>query len=424
MKVDSYENSLVLAPMVRICTLPFRLLCQEYGANIVFSEEIVAQKLMICDRFVDEELGVVDFSHPPPSLKKRKENCVIFRTCSQEKNIVVQLGAPNSHCALKAAELISQDVHGIDLNCGCPKPFSVRNGMGACLLTKPEVIEDIIKTWNRNLNNSFSVKVRLLPTIEESVELAKRIERMGAVALTVHCRHKPDRSDKVPAKYEWLRPIVDAVNIPVIANGDVKSPADMERLREEYGVRGAMIGRAAVMNCSCFSSTAVPIFDVRRSLLRKAFEWGENVPTSTKYQLFSTYAERGDPEPQAISRARTMQEIADIMTLDSSLHTPRLRKEREAMATAQKGGPLDPAGGAGPSAQTLFADTPTPHPAELGHKRARAAPHGNGQEGEEEGESREDTVRVLKNGLEENEPAARVAHGLSDSPVVKKQKVE
>ncbi|KAM1236224.1 hypothetical protein ACFX2I_037263 [Malus domestica] len=95
-----YRNKLVLAPMVRVGTLPFRLLAAEYGADITYGEEIIDHKLVKCDRRFNEKLGSVDFV-------EKGTGSVVFRTCDEEKNrVVFQIGTSNAVRALKAAEIV------------------------------------------------------------------------------------------------------------------------------------------------------------------------------------------------------------------------------------------------------------------------------------------------------------------------------
>ncbi|GAB2279245.1 tRNA-dihydrouridine(20) synthase [NAD(P)+]-like protein [Dionaea muscipula] len=95
-----YKNKLVLAPMVRVGTLPMRLLAAEYGADITYGEEIIDHKLIKCERIVNDYLGTTDF------IEKGTEN-VVFRTCPEEKSrVVLQLGTSGATRALSAAQLV------------------------------------------------------------------------------------------------------------------------------------------------------------------------------------------------------------------------------------------------------------------------------------------------------------------------------
>ncbi|OIT27724.1 trna-dihydrouridine(47) synthase [nad(p)(+)]-like protein, partial [Nicotiana attenuata] len=177
-----YRNKLVLAPMVRVGTLPFRLLAAQYGADITYGEEIIDHKIIKCERRVNDVLGTTDI------VEKGTDN-VVFRTCPEERNrVVFQMGTSDAMRALKAAEIVCKDVAAVDINMGCPKSFSISGGMGAALLSKPELIHDILTTLRRNLDIPVTCKIRLLKSPQDTVELARRIERTGVSALAVHGR--------------------------------------------------------------------------------------------------------------------------------------------------------------------------------------------------------------------------------------------
>ncbi|XP_018326859.1 tRNA-dihydrouridine(20) synthase [NAD(P)+]-like isoform X3 [Agrilus planipennis] len=129
-KLD-YRNKIILAPMVRVGTLPMRLLALGYGADIVYTEEIIDWKFLRSLRRINDALGTIDYLD-------KSDGTVVFRTCAKEKDkVVVQLGTCDPERALKVAKMIENDIAGIDINMGCPKEFSLKGGMGAALLSKP-----------------------------------------------------------------------------------------------------------------------------------------------------------------------------------------------------------------------------------------------------------------------------------------------
>ena len=158
-----------LAPMVRCGTLPLRALALHYGANLVWGEEIIAQRLSGCVREVNEAVGTVDFW---TTDKKRK---LVLRTCRdlERGRFVCQLGVSTAEHALAAAKVVEADVDQIDINMGCPKKFSVQGGMGAALLKNQEAAVDIVRTLAQNLSIPVSAKIRLLETEEKTVAFAK-----------------------------------------------------------------------------------------------------------------------------------------------------------------------------------------------------------------------------------------------------------
>jgi tRNA-dihydrouridine synthase 2 len=207
------QPSNCLAPMVRVNTLPMRLLALEYGADLVYSEEIVAHKLISCAREKNPELGTIDWRKPPAQGHSRGQ--VVLRTANSERSrLVVQLGAADATSALAAAQHVADRVAAVDLNMGCPMKFYTSGGMGSALLRAPDTAADILQTLRRNLAVPVTCKIRLLQSAAETLELARRLESCGVAAVAVHCREVHQRSARTPARWHELRPLVDALCEP------------------------------------------------------------------------------------------------------------------------------------------------------------------------------------------------------------------
>ncbi|CBI38530.3 unnamed protein product, partial [Vitis vinifera] len=144
------------------------------------------------------------------------------------------MGTSNAERALTAAQIVCKDVAAVDINMGCPKSFSISGGMGAALLTRPELIHDILTILKRNLDIPVTCKIRLLKSSQETVELAQQIEKTGVAALAVHGRRIADRP-RDPAKWNEIADVVAALSIPVIANGDVFGYDDFQRIKVATG---------------------------------------------------------------------------------------------------------------------------------------------------------------------------------------------
>ncbi|GKU94976.1 hypothetical protein SLEP1_g8396 [Rubroshorea leprosula] len=303
-----YENKLVLAPMVRVGTLPFRLLAAEYGADITYGEEIIDHKMLKCERRVNECIGTTDF------VEKGTEN-VVFRTCNQERNqVVFQMGTSDAVRALAAAQIVCKDVAAVDINMGCPKSFSVSGGMGAALLTKPELIHDILTTLRRNLDIPVTCKIRLLKSSQDTVELARRIEKTGVSALAVHGRKVADRP-RDPAKWNEIADIVAALSIPVIANGDVFEYDDFQRIKIATGASSVMVARGALWNASIFSPKGkVHWEDVKREYVRKSILWDNDVKSTkqTLKEMIMHYSCLELPEGKAVIKAENLADLAQL----------------------------------------------------------------------------------------------------------------
>lgn len=302
-----YRNKKVLAPMVRVGTLPFRLLAKEYGADILYSEELIDHKLVRCQRIENELLGTVDFRDPVTGT-------VEFRTCDEEKgNVVFQMGTSDPIRALKTAELVCRDVAAVDINMGCPKSFSMSGGMGAALLSNPELIKDILTTLRRNLNISVSCKIRLLKTTQATVELAKIIENTGVSALAVHGRKVADRP-RDNAQWGEIRAVVDALSIPVIANGDVFQYDDFAPCREATGASSIMVARAAMWNASVFRPEGLLDWElVKREYVKRCVLWDNGVKYSkhTVKEMIMQHGNYEMEEGRGVNKCRNLQDLSD-----------------------------------------------------------------------------------------------------------------
>mmetsp|Transcript_7225 Transcript_7225/g.8942 ORF Transcript_7225/g.8942 Transcript_7225/m.8942 type:complete len:330 (-) Transcript_7225:60-1049(-) len=277
MDVD-YANKLILAPMVRAGTLPFRLLSLRHGADLVYGEEIIDKKIQRAERRVNSKLGLVEFVH---------NGKVVYSTCEEEagKNIF-QIGTASGVSALLGAEVIARDVAGIDVNMGCPKHFSVSGGMGCALLTKPETIVDILTTLRRNLPVPITAKIRLLPDHADTLQLVKTIESTGVKAIGIHARTKEMRKE-VPAIWERVKRVVDEnISVPIIHNGDVFAREDIAKCKEATGASSVMIARGALWNVSIFEEEQASVEDLVTEYLKLCVDV-ENVYQNAKFTSLS-----------------------------------------------------------------------------------------------------------------------------------------
>lgn len=234
------KHRLILGPMVRVSTFPLRLLCLKYGADIVYSPELLDYKLIntnkqfnihknknnnnnnknttssnikintLTDPLTKEKHSTIDW------MDKQRKTKVIFRTfCNKKEPVIVQIGSCNAAKFLQAATMVHSHVNGINLNMGCPKSFSVSKGMGAALLNvkKFDIVEDIFKTFYRNMNdvdfNSdyLSVKIRINENIKETIQLCQNLNKIGVNQVTIHSRYVKDRTELIPSRIKLFSDI-------------------------------------------------------------------------------------------------------------------------------------------------------------------------------------------------------------------------
>lgn len=184
--------------MVRVGTLPMRLLALQFGADLVYSEELIDWKLMKCERKENRVLNTIDFVDPV-------DRNVVFRTCEKERGkVILQIGTADAERALKTAKLVEKDVAGIDVNMGCPKEFSVKGGMGVALAANPENAKNILSTLVQSLSIPVTCKIRIRTTVEETIEHVKELAATGIKAIAIHGRTRDERPqhNPHPGKFE------------------------------------------------------------------------------------------------------------------------------------------------------------------------------------------------------------------------------
>src|SRR5215510_9961770 len=215
-----------LAPMAGVSNAPFRLVARECGAGLLTSEEIDARALVN-----DNALTLALARHLP------------------EEHPVAQqlLGADPDVLAEAARRLEAGGADGIDLNMGCPVAKIVAKGQGAALMRDPLGAAVIFRTMRKAIAVDFTIKIRggWDERTINAPEIARLAESEGVDAITVHPRTRSQQySGRAP--WEIIASVVDAVAVPVIGNGDVRSLADAEAMTAATGCAAVMVGRGAL----------------------------------------------------------------------------------------------------------------------------------------------------------------------------------
>lgn len=223
-----FENNVFLAPMAGIADRAFRELCINYGAGYTVSEMVSSKGLTMGDKKSGELLTLGEIENPAG----------------------VQIFGDNPEIMAQAAKMcIKYHPNIIDINMGCPAPKIAMNGGGASLMKNPLLAGEIIKAVSKAVDIPVTVKIRKGWDDENitAVELSKIAEKNGAAAITVHGRTRMQMySGKVD--YNIIAKVKKAVDIPVIANGDIVDEQSAAIMFEKTNCDAIMIGRGALGN--------------------------------------------------------------------------------------------------------------------------------------------------------------------------------
>lgn len=230
------ENNLILAPMAGVTDLPFRIICKKYGNPGLVCNEMVSSKAIVYE----------------------DEKTALMLNCKDEKRpISMQIFGSEPKVMGEAAKRVSEIADILDVNMGCPAPKVVKNGDGSKLLQNLDLVRDIVNEVVKNSSKPVTVKIRKGWDSDHivAVEAAKIIEEAGASAIVVHGR---TREEFYTGSADWdiIRQVKEAVKIPVIGNGDVKTEEDAKKMFEETNVDGIMIGRGTLGNPWIFKKIA------------------------------------------------------------------------------------------------------------------------------------------------------------------------
>ena len=249
--IDLGDFPLLLAPMEDVSDPPFRALCKEQGADVVYTEFISSEGL----------------------IRDARKSTMKLDIYEKERPVGIQIFGANLDSMLRTVEIVEQSKPDfIDINYGCPVKKVVSKGAGAGILKDIPLMVKLTEAMVKHTNLPITVKTRLGWDNDsiQIIEVAERLQDVGTQAIAIHGR---TRSQMYKGDADW-QPIADVKNnprmyIPVFGNGDVNTPEKAVIMRDKYGLDGAMIGRASIGNPWFFKE------------VKHFFKTGEHLPKAS-----------------------------------------------------------------------------------------------------------------------------------------------
>ena len=228
MKIGNIEtkHNVFLGPMAGVTDLSYRILCRELGCDLTYTEMVSAKAL----------------------LYKNKNTEVLLKTVPQDHPCAMQIfgSDPDIMAGMGEYAVNKWGYEIVDVNMGCPVPKVVNNHEGSALMKNPQLVEKILSTMVKRISKPVTVKIRRGFDEDNinAVEIAKIAENCGVAAIAVHGR---TREQYYSGNADWniIKEVKEAVNIPVIGNGDIVDGESAKKMMDETGCDGVMVARAA-----------------------------------------------------------------------------------------------------------------------------------------------------------------------------------
>ncbi len=238
-KLAKFSSKVFLAPMAGITDPAFRLLCKEEGAGLVTTELTSIHAIVAKEKQLSQE---------------NKAITQFVEYSEKERPIAIQLFGNDIDLAVRAAKIVEPYFDIIDFNMGCPAPHITQQEAGAALLQKPVHVKELFARLVTSIDKPVTLKVRAGIKSDNPHlyrDIAKIAEDCGIAMITLHARTL-EQGYSGTADWKLIADLKSRVTIPVVGNGDIKTPEDAKRMMDETGCDYVMIGRAAMGNPQIF----------------------------------------------------------------------------------------------------------------------------------------------------------------------------
>ena len=241
----------ICAPMVLQSELAYRMLLRKHGTTLCYSPMLPVAAFLEAP-FDAEVCEQAETGGPCTQASW-------FTTHARDRPLLVQLGGSDPNKMLAAAQIVITrlgGVDGVDINFGCPQRCAAQGGYGAFLMDDIARSRQIVETLVAGLSVPVTAKIRILPSLDDTLAFARMLERAGVACLAVHGRRREQRHHEGPADWSVIAAVKAALSIPVVANGNVRCKADADRCMRETGVDGVMSATALLSNPRLFAGGA------------------------------------------------------------------------------------------------------------------------------------------------------------------------
>lgn len=318
------KSPICLAPMAEVNDLAFRILCRRHNVKVCYT-------------------GMLNATQWVQGHKYQRR---VFNTCPEDRPLIVQLASGDYDSIYRSAIDVSRVCDAVDINLGCTQHIASRGGYGFFMVETPEKRQEVIKLFQKlvlNVPVPITAKIRIftktvdeegnpisegndplkpinVPDVETTVDFARELEKVGVSVIAIHGRFQ-HRDKKADVSTEIIKQVVEALQIPVIANGGVNSVEDAKAILEDTNAAGVMIGQALISNPALFDEQPIKRRDFAREYLEIAKEHPEINMFAPKKHMFKFYEAMIKESPgieNEIKEATTFDElIAFIDKYDS-----------------------------------------------------------------------------------------------------------
>ena len=297
----------ICAPMVRYSKLPFRNLVRLYDVDVAFSPMILADVFRNSQNSRDAEFVTNGFDSP----------------------VIVQFAANNSKDAADASELVAKYCNGVDINCGCPQPWAVKEQIGSALLKKPELIADIVSQIKRGTSEiklkdgtSFpvSIKIRIDNDLKKSVELCRRAEMVGCEWVTVHGRTRKQKNSN-QVNHEAIKLIKSGLSIPVFYNGGINTLQDANEMAKFTSADGVMVAQGLLNNPALFTGCDSTPKECIQKFIELSLKNGTNHYIFHHHLMYMAASMMTKQEKKVFNQLPTIPAILDYLEYFHGIHS-------------------------------------------------------------------------------------------------------